>query len=386
MTAGSPALTANRIVGLFPELLGVGGVQEAGRQTAAAISEIAQDVNWDTAFLSLNDAQGLQSFSGGGREISFSGSARSKAKFITSALGQSSKGTKIVLAAHPNLALPVALMKCKSPRIETILISHGIEVWKRLPMLRRRALLAAELVLAPSRDTIQKLIDVQGVAPEKTRRLAWPVDSSFLDWAENPAKLSLPAGFPVGPIVLTVGRWATTERYKGADELIQAVSRLQEAQPELNLVAVGDGDDLPRLRQLAHDCGVDGRVHFFSRVSRRELAACFAHADIFALPSTGEGFGMVFLEAMVFGRPIVGAACGGTTDVLEDGVNGLLVPPHDAGRLEQALLRLMRDEKLRAELGLGGARIVRQKYSFEVFRSELKQILAECGLASNLRS
>jgi glycosyltransferase involved in cell wall biosynthesis len=149
---------------------------------------------------------------------------------------------------------------------------------------------------------------------------------------------------------------------------------------------VGDGDDLPRLRQLAHDCGVDGRVHFFSRVSRRELAACFAHADIFALPSTGEGFGMVFLEAMVFGRPIVGAACGGTTDVLEDGVNGLLVPPHDAGRLEQALLRLMRDEKLRAELGLGGARIVRQKYSFEVFRAELKQILAECGLALNLRS
>jgi hypothetical protein len=155
MTAGSPAPNASRIVGLFPELLGVGGVQEAGRQTAAAISEIAGEAKWATEFLSLNDAQGLQSLSGGSREISFKGSARSKPKFVSSALGQSGRGTQIVLAAHPNLALPAALMKCKSPRIKTIVISHGIEVWKRLPILRRRALLAANLVLAPSRDTIQ---------------------------------------------------------------------------------------------------------------------------------------------------------------------------------------------------------------------------------------
>ena len=118
-------------------------------------------------------------------------------------------------------------------------------------------------------------------------------------------------------------------------------------------------------------------------LSREELAACYAHADIFALPSTGEGFGLVFLEAMAFGCPLAGAAWGGTTDLVKDGVNGLLVPPHDPDRLAEALGCLLRDDALRAELGRHGREIVRRKFSFEVFRDELEKILNERGLDSN---
>jgi glycosyltransferase involved in cell wall biosynthesis len=100
------------------------------------------------------------------------------------------------------------------------------------------------------------------------------------------------------------------------------------------------------------------------------------------LPSAGEGFGLVFLEAMAFSKPVVGAASGGTTDLVEDGINGLLVPPGDAGALAQALGRLLGDEPLRAELGQRGAEIVRRKYQFAVFQSELEKILGECS--SNL--
>ena len=85
-------------------------------------------------------------------------------------------------------------------------------------------------------------------------------------------------------------------------------------------------------------------VHFIHGVSREGLAACYARADIFALPSTGEGFGLVFLEAMAFGKPIVAAAAGGATDLVENEVNGLLVPAHNPEQLANALARLLNDE------------------------------------------
>ncbi len=190
-------------------------------------------------------------------------------------------------------------------------MTHGVEVWKPLTSPRRRALLRANVVLAPSRDTAQKLIEVQGVPPEKIRRLPWPLNPRILHWADAPTRLPLPPGFPErARVILSVGRWAASERYKGADALIRSVSQLVTIFPGLHLVAVGTGDDLSRLQRLAAQLNIADRVHFLEYLSCEEIAACYARAELFALPSTGEGFGLVFLEAMAFSKPVVGAACG----------------------------------------------------------------------------
>jgi phosphatidyl-myo-inositol dimannoside synthase len=372
---------AKRIVGLFPELLGRGGVQEAGRQTTAALAQIAVRQNWSTIFLSLNDPPGTQSFSASEGQIHFQGFGRAKIKFVLAALSHSRKNARVVFAGHPHLAVPAALMKWKSSQLKTIVVSHGIEVWTPLPRIRRSALVAADFVVAPSSDTARNLAEVQVVPAAKIRILPWPLNTSFLEWADAPTELVAPQALPAGRFVLTVGRWAVSERYKGADDLIRAVAQLREVAPDLQLVAVGGGDDLPHLKKLAAELGVADRVHFLENLSRRQLAACFARADIFALPSSGEGFGLVFLEAMAFGCPVIGAACGGVTDLVEDGVNGLLVPPRDPKRLAEALNRLLRNEALRAELGRRGAEMVDRKFSFAVFRAQLEKILAECGLS-----
>jgi phosphatidylinositol alpha-1,6-mannosyltransferase len=375
-----------RIVGLFPELLGIGGVQEAGRLTVAALSEIALGRGCVADFLSINDPSGPHSLAVAGHPISFRGFGRAKMSFVLSAIGRAfaasaKDGTTIILAGHPNLAIPADWMQRVSRRAKTIVMAHGVEVWKPLPLFRRRGLLRANLVLAPSRDTVQKLVGVQGVAPEKSRRLAWPLSTGFLRMADAPAGLPVPSAFPkVGPVILTVGRWASSERYKGVDELIKAIPQLQMAAPGLQLVAVGGGDDLPRLRDLSTRRGVADSVHFLENLSREEVAACYARADLFALPSTGEGFGLVYLEAMAFSKAVVGVACGGTTDVVEDGVNGLLIPPHDAGALADALGRLLGNEPFRTELGRRGAEIVRRKYEFSAFRAELERILSDSSL------
>jgi phosphatidylinositol alpha-1,6-mannosyltransferase len=127
-------------------------------------------------------------------------------------------------------------------------------------------------------------------------------------------------------------------------------------------------------------------VCFLERVSREELAACYARAEIFALPSTGEGFGIVFLEAMAFGLPVVGAAAGGVTDIVKDGVNGLLVPGNDAAALIQSLGQLLGDRAFGSALGERGAEIVRQKHRFHALESKFERILMECGLDSSTDS
>jgi len=382
MTASHPAHNAIELIGLFPGLLGIGGIQEVSRQTVRALRDISDNSGWSSCLLGLNDPPGVQEYSGGGNKIAFRGFGRSKVRFVLVALQNARKKPRVVIAAHPNLAPPAAWMKRLAPQMKVIVMAHGVEVWQPLPPRRRAALLSAEIVLAASTSTVQKLTEVQGVPPEKIRKISWPLDPEVLRIAGAPGSLPLPNAFPPSPLILTVGRWAASEQYKGVDDLIRALAQLRGVFPGLSLVAVGAGDDLPRLQKMAADLGVAGSVRFLTGLSKQELAACYAHADIFALPSTGEGFGLVFLEAMAFGKPIVAAAAGGSTDLVEDRVNGILVPPRDPVALVRALELLLRDDLLRSTLGRRGAEIVRRKYRFDLFRGRICTILADCGLAS----
>jgi phosphatidylinositol alpha-1,6-mannosyltransferase len=364
-----------RIVGLFPELLTVGGVQEAGRQTALALDGIAQKRGWSLSILSLNDNPPSQAVRVGNREIPLTGFGRAKAAFAWSAFGAARSETRLVVAVHPHLALPAQLMKIRAQNLRVVVMSHGIEVWSPLPKLRRSALQFADCVVAPSTETERKLAEVQGVAQKKIRRLPWPVNAQILELSSVPETLEAPPSYPNGRVVLTVGRWASAERYKGADDLIEAVAQLRASLPDLYLVAVGGGDDLSRLRQLASDRGVADRVVFLERLSRERIAACYARCDVFALPSTGEGFGIVFLEAMAFGKPVMGANAGGVPDLIENGVNGLLVPPKDKQKLVQVLGELLADPAKCMRLGRKGAEIVRSRYTFDSFKCALGEIL-----------
>jgi phosphatidyl-myo-inositol dimannoside synthase len=384
MNASRPAHKSVQLIGLFPDLLGIGGIQEISRQTVRALWDISARAGWSLCLLALNDPLGVHEYSTGGNKIAFRGFGRSKVRFVLAALQNANNKLRVVLAAHPNLAPPAAWMKRLAPQLKVLVMAHGVEVWQPLPRRRHAALISADIVLAASTSTVQKLTEVQGVPLEKIRKLPWPLDPGLLSMADAPEHLPLPKDFPPSPVILTVGRWAASEQYKGVDDLVRALAQLRSAFPSLSLVAVGAGDDLPRIRQIAADLGVSGSVQFLSRLPTPELAACYSRADIFALPSTGEGFGVVFLEAMAFGKPIVAVAAGGSTDLVDDGTNGILVPARDQPALARALERLLRDDSLRSALRRRGAEIVRHKYRFEAFQVQLAAILADCGLDSLL--
>ena len=379
---------STHITGLFTGLASVGGVQEASRVSAVAINEIARRRGWSTDFTSLNDASGPQALRVGDRELAFQGFSRRKMAFAKAAVGRarSAMGTRhIIFAGHPNLAPIAVWMQKTSPRARAIVVTHGVEVWKPLPILRRATLRNAFLVVAPSTDTIERLVKIQRVPAERTRTLPWPLSPSFLRFAEAPAALPLPSGFPAGEVVLTVGRAVASEQYKGTDRLIEAFAQIKTDFPTVQLVSIGGGDDLPRLEALAKNLGVTERVHFLRDIPREQIAACYAHAEIFALPSTGEGFGIVFLEAMAFAKPVIAVAAGGARDLVRDEVNGLLVPARDSVALAAALRRLLGDKRLRDSLGRRGASLVRDSYQFDSFRDQVEHILDECALDSRMR-
>ncbi len=365
------------VIGLFPQLAGPGGIQRVGRLVGAVTAAWAAERGEACHFLSLNDPPGQHRIHLAGREWIFTGFGRGKSAFARAALraaGRSAAAAGVVLAAHVNLAPVAALVKARRPRWRMLVLTHGVEVWEPLRSWRRWALRRADVVLAPSRDTAEKVVVQQGIARDKVKQSPWGLDPAL---ETNGGEANhLPRRFPSGRVVLTVGQWRASEKYKGLDTLLAAMPQVMARVPDAWLVAVGGGDDRERLQSLARESPAGERMVFLDGLSQEELRSCYAQCRVFALPSRGEGFGLVFLEAMAAGKPVVGGAHGGTPDVVEDGVTGILVPHGDTERLAAALQRLLVNEGLSIEMGRKGRERVQQVYRFEQFSTRLRGILA----------
>jgi phosphatidyl-myo-inositol dimannoside synthase len=365
------------ILGLFTELDSAGGVQRAGQHVAAVLAEFASTRGLECRILSLNDSPELHRMSVGGREFVFTGSARGKARFGVTALRAARRRAQLIVAGHPNLAPVAQGAKVFAPKAKTIICSHGMDVWEPLSAVRRAALRRADLVLAPTQDTANHVATQQRVTEGRIRVLPWALDPQFEALIPKAPRPALPLDYPEGRVILTVGRWFADERYKGMDTLITALPRLLMEWPELQLVAVGEGDDREWLEQIADARGVRSHVHFLSRLSYAEIAACYAACEIFALPSGGEGFGLVYLEAMACGKPVIGGAHGGAPEVIEDGKTGFLVQHGDAGQLATSLETLLADPALAREMGARGKERVDNEFRFSIFAKSLKKILRD---------
>jgi phosphatidylinositol alpha-1,6-mannosyltransferase len=374
---GAVCQTQRVLIGLFPELDAPGGIQRAGRHLAYVMSEFASHKNLEYRLLSLNDSQELHRMRMGEREYVFTGAARGKARFVASALKAARRRPQLVLAAHPNLGPIVRAMSLLAPRMKSIVCTHGVEVWEPLSRRRRKALQHATLVLAPSRATAEFVVDLQEVAPEKVRVLPWGLDPDFETGPSTQFGAGLPAEFPKGRVILTVGRWLATERYKGMDTLIKALPRLLLRWPDIQLAVVGAGDDRDWLVNIARDSGVERHVQFLSGLTYGELSATYAAAELFALPSRGEGFGFVYLEAMARGKPVIAGAHGGAPEVIQDGVTGYLVPHGDPMQLATSIDALLSNPEQARAMGARGRERVEREFRFNVFAKAFKKILRE---------
>ena len=250
----------------------------------------------------------------------------------------------LIISTHLNFG-PLAQLSRKLTRAPYILIAHGIDVWQLDNHRRESALREADLVLAVSRYTRDQLVHRLGVELQNIELLPNTFSPDRFRQGPKSPRLLHKYGFESHtPVVLTVCRLAGAERYKGYDQMIKAMPQILREIPDARYLLVGAGPDCPRIERLTTDMGVRNAVVLAGFVADEELAEHYNLCDLFAMPSKGEGFGIVYLEALACGKPVLAGNKDGSTDALNDGELGLLVDPDNIDEIASETIRVLRRE------------------------------------------
>lgn len=242
----------------------------------------------------------------------------------------------IVICGHLNL-LPAAWIVARLRGARLALIVHGIEAWKRRSWLFRLMLRSVDSYIAVSRYTAGRFVAWSDVSQDRIFILPNCIDlDSFFPEPRNEA-LGERYGVQRNKVILTVGRLASEEGYKGFDEVIEVMPELLRRFPNLKYMVVGDGNDRGRLERKTASLGVSEQVIFTGRILEHEKVSHYSLADAYVMPCYGEGFGIVFLEAIACGVPVVGSKVDGSREALLEGRLGHLVDPAMPNELIEAV-------------------------------------------------
>jgi glycosyltransferase involved in cell wall biosynthesis len=213
----------------------------------------------------------------------------------------------------------------------------------------RRNTARADLVVVPSRYSAGVVERVYGVPPPRIAVVSEPIDLGA--WAAAFGRA--PRRPRTGPVILCVARMYPRKRI---GDLLEAADLLGRKMPEVRVRIVGRGPEWETARRLCAALGLGDRVTLLGDVSRAQLAEEYVNADCFCLPTVQEGFGVVFLEAMSAGLPVVACRAAAVPEVVLDGETGVLVPPRDPEALARALEFLLLDAPRMRALGEAGRR------------------------------
>jgi glycosyltransferase involved in cell wall biosynthesis len=271
------------------------------------------------------------------------GAARNAAAYFAAVARYGRRPFDLVVCAHVNL-LPIARML----RRRTLLMIYGIEAWK--PTRRGAALVAG----------VDAMASISEITCERFLNWSRYRGPSFLipnaihieRYAMRERSAALMARWGLGDgarVLLTLGRIVAAERYKGFDEVIEVLPSLPD---DVVYLAAGSGSDLPRLVAKTQALGVAGRVVFTGHIDEREKTDVYNLADVYVMPSRGEGFGFVFLEALACGVPCIGSRHDGGREALRDGELGLLIDPSSPAELRTAIADVLAEGRRGIPAGL----------------------------------
>lgn len=346
-----------RILFLTTEIGGHGGIQYAGRLFVRAMGDVFPGCS--VTVVSILDPSGALETASGTYEIRGGAGSRFQAARIGYSELRRSDWDLVVLG-HVNLAPLLLLHRPVSVPVTGWI--YGVEAWHPLSATRRRGLQRLDQVLYISRHT-------QQAAWQANRWLPWvPAAVCHLGLAaETGTRKSGGTPLVEGEFALMIGRMASGERYKGHEEMIRVWPRLADVLPDLPLVVVGNGDDRARLEYLARELRAD--VRFVGAVDDAARDACLAACRAFCLPSRGEGFGLVYLEAMRQGKPVLAGSGDAGPEVVVDHVTGRTVDPTTEDELLGGLVEVLGPK---AELmGQAGRERFQEEFSYQAFVERL---------------
>jgi phosphatidyl-myo-inositol dimannoside synthase len=282
----------------------------------------------------------------------------------------------LVVCGHLHL-LPLAWMAAQLQQCRLALIVHGIEAFRPTPHALANLLVSRlDAFIAVSRYSADRFVQWSKVARERGGILPNCVDVSRFAPRERDRNLVDRYGLHSSKVLLTVGRMAAGECYKGFDEVIGVLPQLLHAFPTLKYLIVGDGSDRHRLEEKVTTLGLSSCVIFAGHIPEREKVAHFNLADVYVMPSYGEGFGIALIEAAACGIPIVGSSADGSRDALLDGRLGRMVDPNNSKELTEAIAAALAGPRQRARSDLV------ETFDVQQFQTRVSQWLkAQAALA-----
>ena len=248
----------------------------------------------------------------------------------------------------------------------------------RKKTLLKKIIAGAKAIIANSHWTEDELIKLgaepkkitvvhpcPNLRPEQTSE--WKVEEIFQDYQLKDKK-----------ILLTVGR--LVER-KGHDMVIKTLPQIIKTLPNVIYLVVGSGPYKKNLEKLVNQSRLGDYVKFINAVDQSDLAAFYQICDVFIMPARElpngdvEGFGIVYLEANLFGKPVIGGRSGGVPEAIIDGKTGILVNPTDAFDIAQATIKLLTDSAYAERLGIQGLQRVAENFDWAAQTEKIKAIL-----------
>lgn len=280
-----------------------------------------------------------------------------------------------IVSTHLNFG-PAVQWAARLARCPYALVAHGVDVHPGLSFSRLRAMRQADSLFAVSSWTRGLLLDLGGIDPAKIQILPNTYDDSRFLPGPYPRPLAFRYGIASDEkIILTVARLDPGEGYKGYDRILRALPGVRQACGKVRYIIAGKGGDRPRIEAMARELGVEQSVVFAGFVPDDELADHYRLADVFAMPSTGEGFGIVFLEAMGCGTPVLAGNRDGSVDAVDQGRLGQLADPQCVNAIADGLVALLQSKGQsfwfeRSRL----SQAVKETYGREAFRKRVESL------------
>jgi glycosyltransferase involved in cell wall biosynthesis len=324
-----------------------GGIQAFSRFLIRAVGDCLPDA--ELSVFSKNDIS-KPIFSARKHPTQFYSAGRWKGlirtgAFVCRVIGQALRDRpNLILSAHVNFT-PVAYLLKRLLRIPYVAVGHGIDVWNPKTAGAHRALQYSDRLLAVSHFTRDRMIAGLGIKEEHVGLLPNTFEPEAFFPSTKPNSLLNRFGLtPEQPVILTVARLASEEQYKGYDQVLHALPAVKRGFPSVRYVIGGSGPDRLRVEALINELDLQDTVILAGYIPEQELSGFYNLCDVFAMPSKGEGFGIVFLEAMACGKPVIAGNKDGSVDAVLNGKLGVLIDPDNLAQLEDTLVQILAGE------------------------------------------
>jgi len=283
----------------------------------------------------------------------------------------------LIISTHLNFALVAYWLK-RLAGIPYWIVAHGFEAWDVQRPELRQAIEHADQILAVSQYTRMRLLKEQNIDPDRVSLLPNTFDPNRFQIAAKPQHLL--ERYQLAdhqPVILTVNRLAAGESYHPYDRVLAALPQIRQTIPDIHYLIVGQGDDRARLEQLIIEQQLQNHVTLTGFVPDHELPDYYNLCDVFAMPSKLEGFGIVFLEAMASGKPVLGSNLDGSVDALDQGRLGALVNPDDTTAIAHTLIQILQQRYPNPLMFQAGQlrQATYDAFGNERFRTKLEQLL-----------